>query len=94
MLIFTHYILQYFFHYISMLGHALGAAGSIESIFTILGIYYQTMPHTRNLTELDTEFTLDYIMKEPRESPINAALSNSFGFGGTNASLLFKRFQG
>ncbi|KAI9343168.1 thiolase-like protein [Obelidium mucronatum] len=75
-------------------GHLLGAAGSVEAIFTILAVYHDTIPHTLNLKTLDPpeEFSLDYVRDQARTGqPVRAALSNSFGFGGTNASLLFAK---
>jgi len=72
-------------------GHLLGAAGSLESAFTIMALHSQTLPPSLNLTSPDTETQLDFVT-EPREvSDLRYAMSNSFGFGGTNASLLFER---
>jgi len=75
----------------SATGHALGAAGGIEAIFTILAIRDQVAPPTINLENPDPECDLDYAPKTAREMPIRYALSNSFGFGGTNGTLVFAR---
>jgi len=76
----------------SMTGHLLGAAGGIEALFTVLAIYHQVSPPTINLFHQDEECDLDYCANEAREMSIGAAISNSFGFGGTNATVAFKRF--
>jgi 3-oxoacyl-[acyl-carrier-protein] synthase II len=78
----------------SMTGHLLGAAGGIEGVFSVLGIYRNVLPPTINYVNPDPECDLDYIPNEARKAEVEYALSNSFGFGGTNASLLFKRFEG
>ncbi len=78
----------------SMTGHLLGAAGGLEAGITALAIKNQIIPPTTNLENPDPECDLDYVPNEPREAKIDYALSNSFGFGGTNAALLFKRFEG
>lgn len=75
----------------SMTGHLLGAAGGIEGIFTALAIYHQISPPTINIFNQDEACDLDYCANQAREMKIEAALSNSFGFGGTNATLAFKR---
>ncbi|MEJ2213498.1 MAG: beta-ketoacyl-ACP synthase II [Gammaproteobacteria bacterium] len=77
----------------SMTGHMLGAAGSAEAIFTILAIRDQVAPPTINLDNPDEGCDLDYVAHTAQERPISAAISNSFGFGGTNGSLVFTRFQ-
>ena len=77
----------------SMTGHLLGAAGGIEAVFSVLAIDKNTLPPTINYVNPDPECDLDYVPNEPREATINYALSNSFGFGGTNACLLFKRYE-
>lgn len=78
----------------SMTGHLLGAAGAVEAIFTVLSLNEGIVPPTINLTEVDPECQgLDYVPNEARKMPINYALSNSFGFGGTNATLVFKRLE-
>jgi 3-oxoacyl-[acyl-carrier-protein] synthase II len=77
----------------SMTGHLLGAAGGIEGVFSVLAIHHKIVPPTINYVNADPECDLDYVPNEPREMAVNYALSNSFGFGGTNAALLFKRFE-
>jgi 3-oxoacyl-[acyl-carrier-protein] synthase II len=78
----------------SMTGHLLGAAGGIEAVFSVLTIDRNMIAPTINYTEPDPECDLDYVPNEPRAAVVNYALSNSFGFGGTNACLLFKRYTG
>lgn len=78
----------------SMTGHLLGAAGGIEAVFSVLAIHKRMLPPTINYVHPDPECDLDYVPNEPREAAVSHALSNSFGFGGTNASLIFKRFEG
>jgi len=75
----------------SMVGHMLGAAGGAEAVFTILSIRDQVAPPTINLTNPDPECDLDYVPLEARNMKIDIAMSNSFGFGGTNGTLVFKR---
>jgi 3-oxoacyl-[acyl-carrier-protein] synthase II len=75
----------------SMTGHLLGAAGGIEAVFTALAIARQIAPPTANLVNQDPACDLDYVPRTAREMPIRAALSNSFGFGGTNGTLIFSR---
>jgi 3-oxoacyl-[acyl-carrier-protein] synthase II len=77
-----------------MTGHLLGAAGGIEAVFTALAIEQQIAPPTINLHNPDPQCDLDYVPNEARRSKINVALSNSFGFGGTNGTLAFRRFDG
>jgi 3-oxoacyl-[acyl-carrier-protein] synthase II len=77
----------------SMIGHLLGAAGAVEAIFTILALRDQICPPTINYEHPDPECDLDYVANTARKHPINFAISNSFGFGGTNAVLAFKRFE-
>ena len=77
----------------SMTGHLLGAAGGLEAGITVLAIYKQLAPPTVNLDDPDPECDLDYVPNAMRPLAIEYALSNSFGFGGTNAALLFKRFH-
>ncbi len=77
----------------SMTGHTLGAAGSIEAIFTILSIYHGIVPPTINLENPDPACDLDYVPNKARKMEIEYAISNSFGFGGTNACLVFKKFK-
>ena len=73
----------------SMIGHLLGAAGAVEGIFAVLAVAKQIAPPTINLDNPDPACDLDYVPHQPREMPIRAALSNSFGFGGTNGTLIF-----
>ena len=77
----------------SMTGHLLGAAGGVEGVFSVLSIHRNLLLPTINYEQPDPECDLDYIPNQAREAKINYALSNSFGFGGTNAALLFKRFE-
>ena len=77
----------------SMIGHMLGAAGGIEAVLTVLSIKNQVAPATINLDNQDPDCDLDYIPNTAREMKIEVALSNSFGFGGTNGTLVFKRFE-
>ncbi len=77
----------------SMTGHLLGAAGGLEAGITVLAVYHQIAPPTINLDEPDDNCNLDYVPHKSRPLPITYALSNSFGFGGTNAALLFKKFE-
>ena len=75
----------------SMLGHTLGAAGAIEAAITIMALKHQTAPPTINLDNAGDGCDLDYVPHTARDLPMTAALSNSFGFGGTNGSLIFKQ---
>jgi len=77
----------------SMIGHLLGAAGGIEAVLTSLAIQHQIAPPTINLENQDPECDLDYVPNIARNMKIDVAVSNSFGFGGTNGTLVFKRFQ-
>lgn len=77
----------------SMIGHLLGAAGGIEAVLTALAIQNQIAPPTINLENPDPECDLDYVPNIARNMNIDVAISNSFGFGGTNGSLVFKRYQ-
>ncbi len=78
----------------SMTGHLLGAAGSTEAIFTILTLRDGILPPTINYEEPDPECDLDYVPNVARRKPIQVAMSNAFGFGGTNATLIFKKYTG
>lgn len=75
----------------SMTGHLLGAAGGVEAVFSILALRDQVLPPTINLDHPDEGCDLDYVPNTARETRVNCALSNSFGFGGTNGSLLFRK---
>ena len=75
----------------SMTGHLLGAAGGIEAVFTVLALRDQVAPPTANLINQDPQCDLDFVPRVARSMPIDAAISNSFGFGGTNATLAFRR---
>jgi 3-oxoacyl-[acyl-carrier-protein] synthase II len=77
----------------SMTGHMLGAAGGAEAVFTILAIRDQVAPPTINLENQDPECDLDFVPNTAREMKIDVAISNSFGFGGTNGTLAFRRIQ-
>ena len=76
----------------SMTGHLLGGAGGIESVFTALAIHHQISPPTINIFNQDPQCDLDYCANEARKLDIKAALKNNFGFGGTNGSLVFKKY--
>jgi 3-oxoacyl-[acyl-carrier-protein] synthase II len=78
----------------SMTGHLLGAAGGLEAGITVLAIKHQIVPPTINYQTPDPECDLDYVPNAARPMSIRYALSNSFGFGGTNGALLFKKFDG
>jgi len=75
----------------SMLGHLLGASGAVEAIVSVLSLRDQIVTPTINLDNPDADCDLDYIPKTSRDMRLNVALSNSFGFGGTNGSLIFRR---
>jgi 3-oxoacyl-[acyl-carrier-protein] synthase II len=75
----------------SMTGHLLGAAGGIEAVFTVLALRDQVAPPTINLDNPDPQCDLDYVPNTAREMKIDIALSNSFGFGGTNGTLVLRR---
>ena len=77
----------------SMVGHLLGAAGGVEAVYTVLSIYNQVAPPTINLDDPDPECDLDYISDGTREMKIRNAISNSFGFGGTNGTVAFSKFN-
>ena len=76
----------------SMTGHLLGAAGAIEAIFCLLAMRDSVVPPTINLNDPENEFDLDLIPNKSKTKEVNFAMSNSFGFGGTNVSLIFKKF--
>ena len=75
----------------SMTGHLLGGAGGIESVFTVLALHHQKIPPTINLHNPDPECDLDYCANTARDMPIQIAMKNNFGFGGTNGTLIFQR---
>ena len=77
----------------SMTGHLLGGAGGIESVYTVLSIHHETIPPTINYQNPDPECDLDYVPNKPRKVKIRSALTNSFGFGGTNATILFRKAE-
>jgi 3-oxoacyl-[acyl-carrier-protein] synthase II len=77
----------------SMTGHLLGAAGGVEAVISVLAMDRGILPPTINLENPDPECDLDYIPNEARQKQVNVVMSNSFGFGGTNACLIFKRFK-
>ena len=78
----------------SMTGHLLGGAGGVEAVFTALALRDQYLPATINYRTADPECDLDYVPNQGRPAPIRYALSNSLGFGGHNACLLFKHWEG
>ena len=77
----------------SMIGHLLGAAGSIEAVITVLALQHGILPPTINLTHPDPECDLDYVPNHSRKADIKTAISNSFGFGGHNSVLVFKKYR-
>jgi 3-oxoacyl-(acyl-carrier-protein) synthase len=77
----------------SMTGHLLGAAGAVEGIYTVLALQQGILPPTINYETPDPACDLDYVPNAPRKAAIDIALSNSFGFGGTNACVIFRRAQ-
>jgi 3-oxoacyl-[acyl-carrier-protein] synthase II len=76
----------------SMTGHLLGGAGGIETVFTALSVYHDMMPPTINYENQAEECDLDYVPNSARKAPVNVAMTNSFGFGGTNATLLLSKY--
>ena len=77
----------------SMIGHLFGGAGGIESVLTVLSLHNQVIAPTINLEEPDPACDLDYCANTAREKTIRYAMKNSFGFGGTNGTLIFKRWE-
>jgi 3-oxoacyl-[acyl-carrier-protein] synthase II len=77
----------------SMMGHSLGAAGAIEAIVCLLAIQHQFLPSNINFRESDDDLDLNIVANEARPAPVRTVLSNSFGFGGTNASILMRKFE-
>ena len=78
----------------SMTGHALGAAGGIESVATVLALHHGVIPPTINLDNPDEGMDLDFVPNEARVSQVDVAVNNTFGFGGHNVSLVFRRWDG
>jgi len=78
----------------SMTGHLLGGAGGVETVFSVLSIRDGIIPPTINLENPDPECDLDYVPHRAREQSVDVVMTNSFGFGGTNATLIFKKYQG
>jgi 3-oxoacyl-[acyl-carrier-protein] synthase II len=76
----------------SMTGHLLGGAGGIETVFTALSVYHDMIPPTINYENQAEECDLDYVPNAARQAPVKVAMTNSFGFGGTNASLILKKY--
>ena len=76
-----------------MTGHMLGAAGGVEAVVACMALTRNVLPPTINYATPDPECDLDYVPNTAREMRVDAAMTNSFGFGGTNAVLLFKRFK-
>jgi len=77
----------------SMMGHSLGAAGAIEAIVCLLALQHQFLPSNINFGESDDDLDLNIVANEARPAPVRTVLSNSFGFGGTNASILMRKFE-
>jgi len=77
----------------SMTGHLLGAAGGVEAVATALTVFHGIIPPTINYETPDPACDLNYVPNRSQKSPVRVALSNSFGFGGTNATLVFKKFE-
>jgi 3-oxoacyl-[acyl-carrier-protein] synthase II len=77
----------------SMIGHLLGAAGGVETVVTVLALHHGILPPTINYEVPDPECDLDYVPNVARKAEVDAALSNGFGFGGTNATLAFRRWR-
>jgi 3-oxoacyl-[acyl-carrier-protein] synthase II len=75
------------------LGHSLAAAGALEGVASVLSLVNQTIPPTAGTTEVDPEIALDVVIGEPRPTALDVVLSNSFGFGGHNGSVVFRRFS-
>jgi 3-oxoacyl-[acyl-carrier-protein] synthase II len=78
----------------SMTGHLLGAAGALESVACLMAVAKGVIPPTINVEQQDPECPLDVVPNVARERPVRHAVNNSFGFGGTNATLVFSRFEG
>jgi len=78
----------------SMMGHLIGGAGGVEAVISVLAIHHGAMPPTINYEHPDPDCDLDYIPNQARQAPVEAALSNSLGFGGHNATVIFRKFRG
>ena len=76
-----------------MTGHLLGAAGAVEAFFCVRALETGILPPSINLDRPDPECELDYVPNEARQTPLHTAMCNAFGFGGTNASLIFRRYD-
>jgi len=76
-----------------MMGHSLGAAGAVEAVFCLLALQYQFLPSNINFSASDDDLDLNIVANETRPAVLRTVLSNSFGFGGTNASILMGKFQ-
>ena len=76
-----------------MTGHLLGGAGGVEAVFTVLTVKHGVIPPTINYETPDPECDLDYVPNTARQAEVKVAMSNSFGFGGTNASLVFRTYE-
>lgn len=77
----------------SMTGHLLGAAGGVEAVICGLALQHQTIPPTINLDNQDPACDLDYVPNKPRKAELNVVMSNSFGFGGHNATVILKKYE-
>jgi 3-oxoacyl-[acyl-carrier-protein] synthase II len=77
----------------AMMGHSLGAAGAIEAVFCLLALQHQFLPANINFRTPDENVDLNIVANEARPAAIQTVISNSFGFGGTNASIVFQRFR-
>lgn len=76
-----------------MTGHLLGAAGGVEAVFSVMAIHHNFVPPTINYETPDPDCDLDYVPNKAQEMKVETALSNSFGFGGTNGTLIFKKYS-
>ena len=76
------------------LGHSLGAAGALEGVVSVMTLQRQVIPPTAGTTDVDPDITLDVVVGAPRAHSMETVLSNSFGFGGHNGSVVFRRYQG
>lgn len=78
----------------SMIGHLLGAAGGVEAVISVLSVYHDTVPPTINVVNQDPECDIDCVANKSRQMQVKCAMSNSFGFGGTNGCLIFRKYTG